>query len=89
MKGFLLAAGLGTRLRPLTENTPKCLLRIDGVPLIDGWLDAFEKAGVDEVLVNLHHLPDLVCRHLDARASPTGTDLLGTDASRQCWDPHS
>ena len=70
MKGFLLAAGLGTRLRPLTENTPKCLLRIDGVPLIDVWLDAFEKAGVDEVLVNLHHLPDLVCRHLDARAGP-------------------
>jgi mannose-1-phosphate guanylyltransferase len=70
VKGFLLAAGLGTRLRPLTETTPKCLLRIDGVPLIDIWLDAFEEAGVDEVLVNLHHLPDLVRHHLDARTSP-------------------
>ncbi len=54
MKAFLLAAGLGTRLRPLTDHTPKCMLAIDGRPMLDIWLDAFDRAGVDEVLVNLH-----------------------------------
>ena len=60
MKAFLLAAGLGTRLRPLTDNVPKCMLTIDGRPLLDIWLDSFDRAGVDEVLVNVHHLADVV-----------------------------
>lgn len=67
MKAFLLAAGLGTRLRPITETTPKCLLPIGGRPLLDHWLDAMAAAGVDEVLVNLHHLAADVQRHLDGR----------------------
>lgn len=70
MKAFLLAAGIGARLRPITDVTPKCMLVIDDRPLLDIWLDAFERAGVDEVLVNLHYLPDAVRRHIDARASP-------------------
>lgn len=60
MKAFLLAAGLGTRLRPLTENTPKCLINICGKPLLAWWIELFEKHGVDEVLINLHHLSDQV-----------------------------
>ena len=70
MKAFLLAAGVGSRLRPITDTTPKCMLAIGGEPLLDIWLDAFGRAGVDEVLVNLHHLPDVVRNHLDARAGP-------------------
>ena len=70
MKAFLLAAGVGSRLRPLTDVTPKCMVEIDGRPLLDIWLDAFERAGVDEVHVNLHHLPDVVRRHLAARSGP-------------------
>ena len=70
MKAFLLAAGVGSRLRPLTNTTPKCMLAIDDRPLLDIWLDAFDRAGVDEVLVNLHHLPDVVRRHLAARTGP-------------------
>jgi len=68
MKAFLLAAGVGSRLRPITDTTPKCMLAIGGQPLLDIWLDAFDRAGVDEVLVNLHHLPDVVRNHLKARA---------------------
>jgi mannose-1-phosphate guanylyltransferase len=70
MKAFLLAAGVGSRLRPITDTVPKCMVAIDGQPLLDIWLDAFDRAGVDEVLVNLHHLPDVVRRHVAARTGP-------------------
>jgi mannose-1-phosphate guanylyltransferase len=66
MRAFLLAAGLGTRLHPLTRHVPKCLVRVGGRPLLDLWLDNFRAAGVDEVLVNLHHLPEQVRSHLAA-----------------------
>jgi mannose-1-phosphate guanylyltransferase len=61
---------VGSRLRPLTDTTPKCMLPIDDRPLLDIWLDAFDHAGVSEVLVNLHHLPDVVRRHLAGRTGP-------------------
>ncbi|MGH3517725.1 MAG: nucleotidyltransferase family protein [Haloechinothrix sp.] len=70
MKAFLLAAGLGTRLRPITDSTPKCMLRIGERPLIDIWLDALARAGVHDVLVNLHHLAHVVREHVAARSGP-------------------
>jgi mannose-1-phosphate guanylyltransferase len=60
MKAFLLAAGTGSRLRPLTLKTPKCLLPISGVPLLEIWLRRLEKMSVSEVFINTHHLPGLV-----------------------------
>ena len=60
MKAFLLAAGHGTRLRPLTDRLPKCLVPIRGVPLLNIWLDVCRRAGIDELLVNLHKHADLV-----------------------------
>lgn len=54
MKAFLLAAGNGTRLRPLTDHTPKCLLPIRGVPLLQIWLENCRAAGIREVLINVH-----------------------------------
>jgi mannose-1-phosphate guanylyltransferase len=75
VKAFLLAAGIGSRLRPITDVTPKCMLPVGGRPLLDIWLDAFAKAGVDEVLVNLHHLPDIVRGHLIARTAPPDVRL--------------
>ena len=84
MKAFLLAAGVGSRLRPITDTTPKCMLAFDGRPLLDIWLDAFDRAGVEEVLVNLHHLPDAVRRHIAARTAPPAVraffepELLGS-----------
>jgi mannose-1-phosphate guanylyltransferase len=84
VKAFLLAAGVGSRLRPITDTTPKCMVAIDGRPLLDIWLDAFDRAGVDEVLVNLHHLPDVVCRYLAVRTGPPAVhtvlepELLGS-----------
>ena len=76
MKAFLLAAGLGTRLRPITDSTPKCLLRIGGVPLLDIWLDALVRCGVDEVLVNMHYLAHLVSAHVASRIGPPVVHLV-------------
>jgi len=70
VKAFLLAAGIGNRLRPITDTVPKCMVRIDDRPLLDIWLDAFDRAGVEEVLVNLHYLPEVVRSHLAARTRP-------------------
>jgi mannose-1-phosphate guanylyltransferase len=69
VKAFLLAAGIGSRLRPITDTVPKCLVAIDDRSLLDIWLDAFDRAGVDEVLINLHHLPEAVRSHVAARGS--------------------
>ena len=94
MKAFLLAAGVGSRLRPITDTIPKCMVAIDGRPLIDIWLDAFGAAGIDEVLVNLHHLPDVVRRHLAGRAGPPVVQTVyepellgsaGTLAANRSW----
>jgi mannose-1-phosphate guanylyltransferase len=66
LKGLLLAAGLGTRLRPLTDRIPKCLVPIGGKPLLAYWLDLLLPNGIDEVLVNTHHLPRMVEAFRDA-----------------------
>jgi mannose-1-phosphate guanylyltransferase len=60
MKAFILAAGNGTRLRPLTDTCPKCLLPIQGQPLLDIWLDNCRRAGITHALVNVHSLPDKI-----------------------------
>ncbi|WP_028846229.1 nucleotidyltransferase family protein [Thermocrispum agreste] len=75
MKAFLLAAGLGTRLRPLTDHMPKCLVSVGGVPMLDIWLDALAKAGVDEVLINTHHHAHQVRRHVSARTTGPAVTL--------------
>jgi mannose-1-phosphate guanylyltransferase len=69
MKALLLAAGRGTRLRPLTERTPKCLVPLAGRPLLEHWLMSFERAGVTEVIVNGHHLAEQVEEWLDGARS--------------------
>ena len=64
MRALLLAAGLGTRLRPLTQHLPKCLVPIHGRPLLDYWLETLLNHGVEEVLINTHYLAPLVLRYL-------------------------
>lgn len=66
MKAFLLAAGIGTRLRPLTDKTPKCLLPVGGRALLEIWLAKCEKFGIKEVLINGHYLAKQVEQYLNA-----------------------
>lgn len=64
MRAILLAAGLGTRLRPLTDRIPKCLVPIDGRPLIDIWLENLLANDVEPVLVNCHYLAQQIVEHI-------------------------
>jgi len=68
---LLLAGGLGTRLRPITDAVPKCLVPIAGRPLLDYWLDRFAEAGLSDIRINTHHLPDAVRAYI-ARVNATG-----------------
>lgn len=68
MKAFLLAAGQGTRLRPITDKVPKCLVPICGVPMLKIWMEICRNAGVEEVMVNLHTHADSVRRWLGTNA---------------------
>ncbi len=96
---LLLAAGLGTRLRPLTDSLPKCLVPMDGRPLIDYWFDRFAESGLRHVLINTHHLPGLVREHLaglnatgrfEVRETfePTLLGSAGTVHANRDWVPH-
>ncbi len=76
MRALLLAAGLGTRLRPLTDHTPKCLVDVKGRPLIDYWFDQLFSAGAERVLVNTHHLAEQVSAHIAASPYRDRVDLV-------------
>ncbi len=58
MRALVMAAGLGTRLRPLTDNLPKPLVLVQGVPMVEYVLTHLEKNGVTEALINIHYLPE-------------------------------
>ncbi|MGE0409646.1 MAG: sugar phosphate nucleotidyltransferase, partial [Amphiplicatus sp.] len=67
---MVLAAGLGTRMRPLTDDRPKPLIEVAGKPLIDHALDRFAQAGVKRAVVNVHFFADMMERHVAARRLP-------------------
>jgi MurNAc alpha-1-phosphate uridylyltransferase len=81
---MVLAAGLGTRMRPHNGHVPKPLVEIGGKPLIDYVLDRLADAGVERAVVNVHHLADALERHLERRTKPhivisdERGELLGT-----------
>lgn len=70
MKAILLAAGRGTRLEPLTNDIPKCMVPVDGVPLIDRMIDHLAAVDIDQVVVVTGHLSDVLDRHLAASSRP-------------------
>jgi mannose-1-phosphate guanylyltransferase len=94
MKAFLLAAGVGSRLRPLTDIIPKCLVPIRGEPLLEIWFKLLKKFGITEVLVNAHtnaaqvrqflldRFPD---RRVTLAEEPELLGSAGTLAANQRW----
>src|SRR6195952_4285175 len=83
-KAMVLAAGLGLRMRPLTDNMPKPLVPVAGQPLLDHVLDKLAAAGVTNAVVNVHYLPDQIIDHVATRTVPQITisderdQVLGT-----------
>src|SRR5262245_19018549 len=83
-RAMVLAAGLGLRMRPITERIPKPLVSVGGKALIDYGLDQLAQAGVEYAVVNIHHFPDAMVHHLASRQRPRiiisdeRAQLLGT-----------
>jgi MurNAc alpha-1-phosphate uridylyltransferase len=69
-KAMVLAAGLGVRMRPLTDRMPKPLVQVAGRALLDHVLDKLGAAGVSEAIVNVHYLPDQIINHVASRTRP-------------------
>jgi MurNAc alpha-1-phosphate uridylyltransferase len=91
---MVLAAGLGTRMHPLTEKLPKPLVAVAGRPLIDHVLDRLAATGIEQAVVNVHHFAEQMIRHLKERKRPrvTVSDerglLLGTGGGVKKALPH-
>jgi MurNAc alpha-1-phosphate uridylyltransferase len=69
-RAMVLSAGLGTRMRPLTDNMPKPLVEVGGKPLIDHVLDRLAEAGAEQAVVNVHYFAEQIERHLAGRTKP-------------------
>src|SRR5665811_1115287 len=69
-KAMVLSAGLGTRMRPLTERRPKPLVEVGGKALIDHVLDRLADAGVERAVVNVHHFAEQIIAHVANRKQP-------------------
>lgn len=67
---FILAAGLGTRLRPLTDERPKPMVEVNEIPMIDHALDALAAAGVERCVINTHYKAEILHDHLKGRKNP-------------------
>ena len=76
MRALLLAAGVGSRLYPITTTTPKCLAIINGRPLLDYWLELLFTAGVERVLINTHYLSEQVNAYVKASRWASKIDLV-------------
>ena len=80
---IVLAAGLGKRMRPITETIPKPLVKIAGKTLLDWGLDSLAAAGVAKAVVNVHYFPEQIVAHVAARRAP---HILISDESEQLLD---
>ena len=60
MKAMIFAAGLGTRLRPLTDSMPKALVKVGGVPMLERVILSLKASGIDSFVVNVHHYADMI-----------------------------
>ncbi|WP_407155620.1 nucleotidyltransferase family protein [Bradyrhizobium sp. STM 3557] len=79
MRALLLAAGIGSRLRPLTNTTPKCLVTVHDRPLVDYWLDLVFEGGIERALLNTHWLAGQVRAHVENSRWRSRIDLVHED----------
>lgn len=82
MRAMILAAGQGTRLRPLTNNIPKPLVRFQGKPLLEIIIDRLLSSGIEKIVVNIHHLAGQVLEFLQSRDYYDGTVVVSDETDR-------
>ena len=85
MKAMIYAAGLGTRLRPLTDDRPKALIEVGGKPMLQHVIENIKKAGITRAVVNVHHFAGKVIDFLD-RNGNFGIDIAISDESDRLLD---
>ena len=85
MKAMIFAAGLGTRLRPLTETIPKALVEVNGVPLLEIVIRRLQKYGVDGIIINVHHLAEHILDFLKQHKY-FGIEIHISDETEQLLD---
>ena len=85
MKAMILAAGLGTRLLPLTEKVPKALIEVNGIPLIEILINKLKRSGITQIIVNVHYHADQVVEFLNARQYH-GVEIAISDETCQLLD---
>lgn len=81
IKGMIFAAGMGTRLRPLTDTTPKALIEVGGRPMLRHVIEAMASAGVGEIVVNVHHLAQNIIEYIDCERDNLPARIVISDES--------
>ncbi|MBD5307954.1 MAG: NTP transferase domain-containing protein [Bacteroides sp.] len=79
MKAIILAAGLGTRLRPLTDSCPKALLPVNGKPMLERWIEILTATGVDKIAITAYHHADMIHAFVNSIRSKVSTSLIVSD----------
>ncbi|MCX6150834.1 MAG: nucleotidyltransferase family protein [Ignavibacteriales bacterium] len=80
MKALIFAAGLGTRLKPLTDNKPKALVEVKNIPLLELAITKLKYSGIDEIIINVHHFADMIVDFLK-RKNNFGINIAISDES--------
>lgn len=78
MKAFILAAGLGTRLKPLTDNKPKALIEVNGITLLENAIKRISESGINSIILNVHHFAGQVIDFIERKKFP-GVDITISD----------
>ena len=76
---MIFAAGLGTRLKPLTDTMPKALVPLAGKPLLEWQVEKLRDAGITDIIVNVHHFPDMIIDTIRANRGGDVTSLFPTN----------
>ena len=84
MKALIFAAGLGTRLRPITDRLPKALVEVGGMPMLERAIRNIKAAGIQDIIVNIHHFPDQIRKFLDD--NDFGCNITISDESDKLLD---
>ena len=82
MKALIFAAGLGTRLRPLTDNLPKALVPVGGVPMLERIIRKLQAAGYDEFVINVHHFAPMIAEFLERNGNFGASIKLSVESEK-------